>query len=616
MSCAVCESENRPTARYCWNCAAPLSAAAPLVASVGPTGQIQGPLARPNEEDAQWLAATLSSRAASSTLVGPAEGITSPLLETTVASPMLVAGPLPGAEEKDMTETNPTESPTLFAGRYTLGPDDGSGRMSAIDQQPWQRCWACGSAANVEGETFCTDCGAALERRSYRAALTPRTAPSGLALVTQVVDDSTRDILPTIWDQVSEGEQSLTLVVDSGRQAVEPPLSETAALQIGVDLARLLIALHGQNMVLGKLSPADIELNVAGHPQLRDAAGLRPVSAEERESAVTSDLHGLAALLESLTDTPRTTQRFSEEEALATEPGLTVVLRQVRTGVISSADDLAARLDALLIEKTRPTPLRHSIGAASDVGIVRDHNEDSYLVLNLGLDNDAQRRSLGCYIVSDGMGGHAAGEVASGLAIRGAADVFLSEYFARSLSLNEAYADDYARDVARRAALQANEYVIREGRARDNDMGATLTMALVVGDRVTVANVGDSRTYLYREGKLSRISKDHSLVMRLVELGQIRDEDIYTHPQRNAVLRSLGDKEQVEVDIFSERVRPGDALLLVSDGQWEMTRDSEMEALLARDEEPTAICKALVQAANQAGGEDNITAVLVRFASE
>jgi serine/threonine protein phosphatase PrpC len=515
-----------------------------------------------------------------------------------------------------MTETNPPESPTLFAGRYLIGPDNGSGQISATDQQPWQRCWACGSTANVEGEAFCTDCGAALERRSYRAALTPSAAPSGLALVSQVVDDAARDLLPTIWDQVSEGEQQLTLVADSGRQAIEPPLSETAALQVGVDLARLLLALHAQSIALGRLNPADLELNVAGHPQLRNAPGLSLFAAEDRESAVTSDLHGLAALLESLTDTPRTTQRFSEEEALPSEPGLAVVLRQVRTSVIDSADELVERLDALLAEKTRPNPLRHIIGAACDVGMVRDHNEDSYLVLNLGLDNDGQRRSLGCYIVSDGMGGHAAGEVASSLAIRGAADVFLSEYFARSLSLDEAYADDYARDVTRRAALQANEYVIREGRARGNDMGATLTMALVVGDRVTVANVGDSRTYLYREGKLSRISKDHSLVMRLVELGQIRDEDIYTHPQRNAVLRSLGDKEQVEVDIFSERVRPGDALLLVSDGQWEMTRDSEMEAMLARDEEPTAICKALVQAANQAGGEDNITAVLVRFASE
>jgi PPM family protein phosphatase len=165
----------------------------------------------------------------------------------------------------------------------------------------------------------------------------------------------------------------------------------------------------------------------------------------------------------------------------------------------------------------------------------------------------------------------------------------------------------------RRAILRANESVVAESRAQGNDMGATFTMALVVGDRVTVGNVGDSRTYLLRDGKLTRISKDHSLVQRLVDLGQISDEDIYTHPQRNAVLRSLGDKAELEVDLFNERVRPGDALFLCSDGQWEMTHDPEMERLLAREDDATTICKALVAAANQAGGEDNITAVLVRF---
>jgi PPM family protein phosphatase len=587
-SCAACGVENRPTARFCWNCAHPLSF-----------------MARPTEDDQLWLAATLASPATSSTVAALAD----------VPPTQPLRGDTPGGEQENSMEPETTETPTLFAGRYALSANDGSGRVTATDQQPWRRCWACSSTANVEGEAFCTNCGAALERRSYRAALVPTNDLSGPALIGQVVDDAVRDRLPTLWDQVTEGEQTLVLIADSGRGPVSLPLSETAALRVGVDLSQLLVKLHEQGLALGKVSPADLELNVAGHPQLRDVPGLHTIPADERETAVASDLLALAGLLEALTDTPRTTQRFSEDEPLPSEPGLSVVLRDVRTGTITTPQALVEKLDVLLAERTRPLPLRHIVGAATDVGIVREHNEDSYLVLNLNMDNNSQPRVLGCYIVSDGMGGHAAGEVASGLAIRGAADVILSEYFARSLSLDEPYAEEYAKDVTRRAALQANEYVVREGRARGNDMGATLTMALVVGDRVTVANIGDSRTYLYRDGKLSRISKDHSLVMRLVELGQIRDEDIYTHPQRNAVLRSLGDKENVEVDIFSERVKPGDGLLLLSDGQWEMTRDAEMERMLARDEDPTAICKALVQAANQAGGEDNITAVFVRFAA-
>jgi protein phosphatase len=136
----------------------------------------------------------------------------------------------------------------------------------------------------------------------------------------------------------------------------------------------------------------------------------------------------------------------------------------------------------------------------------------------------------------------------------------------------------------------------------------------VVGDRVVVGNVGDSRTYLYRNAKLKRISKDHSLVQRLVDLGQLSPDEVYTHPQRNAVLRSLGDRAELLVDTFSERLHPGDALLLCSDGQWEMTRDPTMEQLIAQAADPQTACHALVAAANQAGGEDNITVVLAQFA--
>jgi protein phosphatase len=103
--------------------------------------------------------------------------------------------------------------------------------------------------------------------------------------------------------------------------------------------------------------------------------------------------------------------------------------------------------------------------------------------------------------------------------------------------------------------------------------------------------------------------------MRLVELGQITEEDIYMHPQRNAVLRSLGDNTDLEVDLFEEHLRPGDALLLCSDGQWEMTHNPEIEQILERfaDADEQQVCQELINAANQAGGEDNITSILVRF---
>jgi protein phosphatase len=569
--CDACGVENRATARFCWSCAAPLTF-------------------KPSDADREWLAANL--------------------VPPDAAAP--VEPPAPGSDEE---KTMDQQTPPLFAGRYELPAGDADGPLMVVDTQPWRRCWACGSTANEAGEAFCIDCGAALGNRSYRAALGPAGDPAGPALIPAVADEAARALLPEIWEQVEADGRALTLIHDSGRTPLATPLDETAALAVGAGLARLLAALHAQGLALGAVPPADLEPLPGGGARLRDTPNLRRFAPEEADAAAEADLAALAELLEQLTATPRTTQRLSEDEAAqaTADEGLAPLLRRVRTGALTCAADLAERLEAMLADRTHPVPLRQIAGAATDTGIVRQHNEDSYLTIQLGLDNNNTPQSWGVYVVSDGMGGHAAGEVASGLAIRGAADLILGEYLAQAVQPDASYSEEEARELVRRAVLQGNERVIAESRAQGNDMGATLTMALVVGDRAIVGNVGDSRTYLLRDGRLTRISKDHSLVQRLVDLGQIADEDIYTHPQRNAVLRSLGDKSEVDVDVFVERLRPGDALFLCSDGQWEMTRDAEMERLMARDDEPTAICKALVAAANQAGGEDNITAVLVRF---
>jgi protein phosphatase len=292
---------------------------------------------------------------------------------------------------------------------------------------------------------------------------------------------------------------------------------------------------------------------------------------------------------------------------------LGTILRQLRTDTISDAYTLAQQLVDLIRDSTRPRALRQVYGSASDTGVVRDHNEDSLLTLNLTLNNTSLDHTLGLYIVADGMGGHAAGEVASGLAARGVAESLLGHALPILLDPEADYDEKWFEDMLARAVFHANEAVRREGQARGNDMGTTLTTAMVIGDRAIIANVGDSRTYLYRDGKLRRISQDHSLVMRLVELGQLSEQDIYTHPQRNAVLRSLGDQSEIEVDLFTEQLQPGDALLLCSDGQWEMTRDRKMEQMIAEGDDVQQICQQLVAAANEAGGEDNISVVLTRF---
>lgn len=590
-TCPSCGVTNRDSARFCLQCAAPLAPA------------------RPSAEDRAWLAATLAA--------GPSSPVTVADVSHLLPAPDDARGdgsPAPEPQGGTMDSQQPAgprreeggAPETLFAGRYAIvaGRD---GEVEALDRQPWRRCWSCGATGNEAGELFCSQCGASLEGRRYRGQITS-SPPAGLALVPEVTDAAARETLPPIFDQVQEGERTLTLAGDTGRAPVSPPLDELDALYVARGLAALLVALHAQGLALGEVAPEDVEL-AARQPRLRAVPGLRRAEGE----AQAEDLRALARLLEALTATPRTTRRLEESEVPTAQSGLADVLSELRTGRIADAAGLLARVEALIADRTRPQPLMARVGAASHTGMVRDLDEDSLLALELSMVRKALPRTWGLYIVADGMGGHSAGEVASDLALRGAFEVVQSEYLTPTVDTDADDDEARLREVVKRAVLQANEYVLREARSRGNDMGTTITLALVAGDRAVVGNVGDSRAYLLRDGALRRISKDHSLVQRLVDLGQIAPEDVYTHPQRNAVLRSLGDKPDIEVDVFVERLRPGDALLLTSDGQWEMTRDDQMAEIIAANPDPQAACAALIAAANANGGEDNITVILVRF---
>lgn len=143
-------------------------------------------------------------------------------------------------------------------------------------------------------------------------------------------------------------------------------------------------------------------------------------------------------------------------------------------------------------------------------------------------------------------------------------------------------------------------------------MGCTLTCALVIGQQVWVANVGDSRTYLIHNGTLTQISKDHSVVAGLAAAGIITPDEVFTHPQRNIILRSLGDKAELTVDVFTATIEAGDRLLLCCDGLWEMVRPLEILATLDKYPEPQQASDELVRLANLAGGEDNISVIVVQ----
>lgn len=256
-----------------------------------------------------------------------------------------------------------------------------------------------------------------------------------------------------------------------------------------------------------------------------------------------------------------------------------------------------------------------TIVGASHVGMTRAHetNEDSYgsFVLNLG--HDSRRQPLAIAVVADGLGGHASGQDASRLATR-----ILIQRLMKTLAVDlaEPRGSSLPPDVAvetelRDAANAANLVICQENAAIQGDMGSTLVAAVVVGEMAWIVNIGDSRAYVLDDGVLRRVTSDHSLVEQLILAGRITPEERYTHPERNRIFRSLG-VEDVEADIFTQKLRPGLRLLLCSDGLWEMTRDPEIEAILRDEANPYAACSALIESANANGGEDNITAVIVQ----
>ncbi len=172
--------------------------------------------------------------------------------------------------------------------------------------------------------------------------------------------------------------------------------------------------------------------------------------------------------------------------------------------------------------------------------------------------------------------------------------------------------DDF-KNLLTEGVQHANQAVHQRNMEERADMGTTMTAALIVGAIAYVANVGDSRTYLYREPEgLVKVTHDHSVVASLVDAGIIKPDDVYTHPKRNQIYRSLGEKPYVEVDTFKVPLQVGDKLLLCSDGLWDMVRDPDIQRVMSAPmPDPSKTGKALIQAALDGGGEDNVSVIVV-----
>ncbi len=244
------------------------------------------------------------------------------------------------------------------------------------------------------------------------------------------------------------------------------------------------------------------------------------------------------------------------------------------------------------------------IYGASDIGCVRGLNEDSFCIYGF-----EENQVPGFCVLSDGMGGHNAGEVASQKTVQFVAEVLMEPILKETTALPK---------EMQRAVKEANERVFKMAVTDQSQqgMGATLVIAAVLPEEIYIANVGDSRAYAYRNGELMQITRDHSVVEEMMANGSITPEEARVHPQRNIITRAIGTDPIVEPDLFEYDYLAGDILLLCSDGLSGMLENDEIQRILEENRNAKQTVSAFIDAAKEKGGQDNITVICIRFAQE
>jgi serine/threonine protein phosphatase PrpC len=471
---------------------------------------------------------------------------------------------------------------------------------------PNPSCGAVFPPRTVAMEKYCTDCGTELEAGGKNLivieAISPipenivRAAAKGLS------HGSVRAPLAAFVERLAG--QPRHCVVVTQVIALQDAPDTLQALKWGTLLARGLEYLHDNGVgFAGQVEPACIGL-ADGHPVWANFTNC--VHHPDGYIFDRKDDTAALALL--------VFQWLTSKNQFERDPNLTPAVNRAFEPFYSGAGvedggELAARLERALQETAAPEDVDFRLGRRTHVGMVRNLNEDSLLTLELNRTQQSVSQPLGIFIIADGMGGHAAGEIASGTIVNSIAKKAAQELFYCQLSLTGAGdCQKWLRDAVE--AANSDVYALRK--SSGTDMGSTLVAAVLDGNMAYIAHVGDSRAYRINPQGIQRLTLDHSLVERLIATHQISREEARFHPQRNVIYRTIGDKSKIEVDVSTNLLDPGDYLLLCSDGLSGMLDDQTILNKVLEAPEPQAACDTLVAAANAAGGDDNISVVIVQ----
>jgi protein phosphatase len=575
----------------------------------------------------------------------------------------------------------PLPEKSMLGDRYRvdtlLGVLNSTNLYRTTDMQGYRVCWACGSSASMEGDTYCVECGAQLTGRFYRlqefnaeveddtvnnehVVTLPLPEPilrnevAGVAHVFDMLADPGKGRVYVVWEEVYgrtlsswiEGDMGMLSSPTSGHLMELDNPEDQQILGWMAQAADILAELHSAGIGGCTLTADNLAVQPGDRLMLVDLSTCLDVAAPDAAGQL-SDVRDLALELErwyiAVRDSTALEKQTNgvegaaatEEDAETTQPQKmvsaaedptgplgspatpVVVLARAKEGAYPTAQEFAEALYEVYEESKPISNIQLWTGRASDLGRVRQINEDSLLTLEAIIHEHEGGLSTGLYVIADGMGGHQSGEVASSIAVRTIGSI-VNGVLLGPLSSGDPVGIDIetCARALQQAVMEANRRISDLAKERHSDLGTTVTVAIIIGNQLCVANVGDSRTYMWREGQLAAITHDHSLVAQLVAAGQIAPEDIYTHPRRNEIYRALGDARLTndEVDVFTRRLQPGDMVLLCSDGLWDFVRDHDINNILTkgREKDPQAVCQTLIDRANKAGGEDNISAILIR----
>lgn len=280
------------------------------------------------------------------------------------------------------------------------------------------------------------------------------------------------------------------------------------------------------------------------------------------------------------------------------------------SAVTAPLSDVQLKSIVTTTAQNRFEPTQFLVASGQSVGRQRELNEDSIFTFATVIAGNSSNPPLGLFIIADGMGGHQYGEIASNTAIRSISGYVMKKFHNSLFTIPTQPVDESLQEIIQAGIMEAQRAVLREAPGS----GTTVTAALVLGQQLTIAHVGDSRAYLlYNHQRMEAITRDHSLVRRLEELGQITAAEAAVHPQRNVLYRAIGQGENLESDVTTTPFPIGGYLLICSDGLWGVVPDEEMLRIVYTTPNIQSACQELVAAANAAGGPDNISVILAQL---